>query len=175
MSGAYRLRIAVREDEPSIYSDWLKSARKARTFHGVTSQVFYFWMHAIIETLLDDASVTWLVACASDDPTKIYGWLCGHRATTLAGDQSVVHYVYVKKLYRRVGIATNLLERFVGDAAIVASSMSEAGRELIGDRIYLFNPFLLFARTPTTIAPRRRALPGFVPGDTDGSQEVDDA
>jgi GNAT superfamily N-acetyltransferase len=150
----YRLRLQSKSDEPSIYSDWLRSARKSRTYAGVKSQVFYFWQHLVIEQLLIDPSVTWLVASSLSDPTKIYGWLCGQRADTLAGDQAVIHYLYVKRLYRRVGIASRLIESFAGSApALVVTSMTDSGRALLGDRTFVFNPFLQFARTPET-APK---------------------
>lgn len=175
---AFALRLASTGDRNSIFSDWLKSARKCPTYQGITSQVFFFWMHLTIEQLLDEPSCTWLVACAPNDPTKIYGWLCGQRADTLAGDQAVVHYVYTKKNYRRVGVASRLFEQFVGVAPItVATSLSEVGREFLGDRPYLFNPFLLFAwvpgsaiklrkNHPTNLSRRALASGGYVPSDT---------
>lgn len=178
-AGPYRLRLNTKSDEPSIYSDWLRSARKSRTYAGVKSQVFYFWQHLVIEQLLADPSVTWLIASSLVDPTKIYGWLCGQRADTLAGDQAVIHYLYVKRLYRRVGIASHMLTQFSGSApALVVTSMTDSGRELLGDRTFVFNPYLQFARTPatvsqhaarSTVAKSRRELAGggFDPGEDD--------
>lgn len=173
---AYDIRLVVAGDHASIYSDWLRSARKARTYAGITSQVFFFWMHLTIEQLLGDPTCTWAVACSKDDPTKIYGWLCGQRADTLAGDQAVVHYVYVKKLYRRMGFGTALFDSFVGKApVVVATSMSDSGKVFVPGAV-VFNPFLLFARvpvvvprprknSPVAVSRRRLAEGGFVPED----------
>lgn len=180
---AYKLRLATADDHASIYSDWLRSARKSRTYGGVSSQVFYFWMHLTIEVLLADPGVAWIVACSNTDPTKIYGWMCGQRADTVAGDQGLVHYVYVKKLYRRMGIAEKLIKDFVGSAgALVVTSMTDAGRALLRDALYVFNPFLLFARTPEAVTQHRKNHPtnisrralsrgGYIPDETGPEDE----
>lgn len=149
MTAAYKLRIASPGDHASIFSDWLRSARSAATYRGIPSVVYFYWGHLMVEALLADVGVTWLVACASDDPTKIYGWLCGQRADAASGDQAIVHYVYVKKLYRRVGIASRLMAALESNATVlVATSMSESGKALLHDRTHIFNPFLLFTRVP---------------------------
>lgn len=182
MSAPFRLRLATAQDHASIYSDWLRSARQARAYQGISSTVYFFWMHVLIEQLLEDPhTCTWLVACAADDPTKIYGWLCGQRATTTAaGDQAIVHYVYTKRLYRRVGVATALLKSFVGTApALVTTSRSESGDALLGRRVHVFNPFLLWGHLPDEVpkhSPRhpvsrsRRdiAAGGYAPAETGG-------
>jgi GNAT superfamily N-acetyltransferase len=153
----YKLRLITKDDHPSIFSDWLRSGRKARAFVGITSQVYFFWQHLVVERLLDpDAQCVWLVACAADDPTKIYGWLCGSRADSLAGDQAILHYVYVKKLYRRLGIARRLVEALRGSAEVlVITCLTDAVRALLHDQPFLYNPFLAFIWTPAS-APKRR-------------------
>ncbi len=170
---AFKLRAATKDDHASIFSDWLRSGRKAQAYSGVPSQIYFFWVHLMIENLLAPmAKATWLVACAADDPTKIYGWLCGHRVDSLAGDQAILHYVYVKKLYRRLGIGSRLVEALRGPSEIlVTTARTDAGRAFLHGQTHLYNPFLGFIWIPhpnggPVVGPKhphsvsRRALAG---------------
>jgi GNAT superfamily N-acetyltransferase len=181
----YKLRVVNRDDHNSIFSDWLRSGRKCKATAGVASQIYFFWQHLTIERLLDpEAKCTWLVACSVEDPTKIYGWVCGQRADSIVGDQAIAHYVYVKRLYRRLGIARRLLNALQGEARmLVVTSLTDSGRALLHSRPHVYNPYLQAIYTPST-APKhksghphavsRRALStgGYVPAD--GIEEPDD-
>ncbi len=50
-----------------------------------------------------------IVACGNDDADQIHGWMC----SGLIGDIQIVHGIYVKHVYRGLGIATGLM-RLVG-------------------------------------------------------------
>lgn len=154
----YKFRLVTRDDHNSIFSDWLRSGRKGLAVRGVASQIYFFWQHLTIERLLDPENrCTWLVACSTDDPTKIYGWVCGQRADSIVGDQAIAHYVYVKRLYRRLGIARKLLDALQGSAGVlVVTSLTDAGRALLHGRPHIYNPYLQAIYTPST-APKRHA------------------
>lgn len=149
------LRIKMATDFPRIASDWLKSYRNAPGMKPIPNEVFYWWTHRIVESFWADPTCAVLVACAPDDPNKIFGWFCGQRADSLAGDQTIAHYCYVAKLYRRMGLASRLLEAFDSrpDAAsqpLVITHRTDAGRELLAKRTgpVIYNPYLAWSRAP---------------------------
>jgi GNAT superfamily N-acetyltransferase len=78
-----------------------------------------------------------LIASHVDDPTQILGWVLVEQTRTA----SIVHYVYVKQVFRHLGIASALL-----DSAAVrrgfCSHLTEGGRALAAGRKLLFNPYL---------------------------------
>ncbi len=78
---------------------------------GLLLEAPYRWMvkpvwrkhHAQLEALIDRASV--LVACNPEEPSHIFGYLISEEDPV----GPIVHYVYVKDLYRCTGIARRLL------------------------------------------------------------------
>lgn len=152
MTPPIALRAKTDHDIARVFSDWLKSARNAPVFAQIPNETYYWNQHRVVEALWVDPTVLFVIACDPKDPTKIYGWLAGQRADTLAGDVPVVHYTYVSKLYRRLGVATALLGAFDQHAdktlPVVVTAVSPAGRELLGERTWIYNPFIVWARTP---------------------------
>lgn len=45
-----------------------------------------------------------VVACNPEEPGQIFGWICFERS----GLGTVIHYVYTKHVFRRMGVATAL-------------------------------------------------------------------
>lgn len=149
------VRLKMADDVARVFSDWLRSNRKAAGYASIPNEVYFFWHHRVLESFWADPTCAFVVACAPDDPKKIYGWLCGQRADSLAGDQVILHYVYVAKLFRRMGLASRLLEAFDSrpDAAsqpLVITHRTDAGRELLASRTgpVIYNPYLALARAP---------------------------
>lgn len=159
------VRLKTADDMNRVFSDWLRSYRNAPGMASIPNEVYFYWAHRILESYWSDPTCTFLVACSPEDPRKIFGWLCGQRAESLAGDQVIVHYVYVPKLYRRMGLASRLLSTFDtrpllkdtisgpmlgGDMRpLVVTHRTDAGRELLRSRgVVVYNPFLAWARAP---------------------------
>lgn len=159
------VRLKTADDMNRVFSDWLRSYRNAPGMASIPNEVYFYWAHRILESYWADPTCTFLVACSPEDPRKIFGWLCGQRAESLAGDQVIVHYVYVPKLYRRMGLASRLLSTFDtrplvmdtisgpmlgGDMRpLVVTHRTDAGRELLRSRgVVVYNPFLAWARAP---------------------------
>ncbi len=70
-----------------------------------------------IEAILDQADTRLLMAVADNNPDRIYGWICydppdAHDLGAMAGP--VVHFVYVKRPFRRFGIASALAFQAAG-------------------------------------------------------------
>lgn len=96
------LRGAKIEDLPFIYSTWLRSYRYASQFaKKISNSVFYEWHHKVIDRFIERGGKIF-IAHAPGEPEVILGYLC------LEGDLSTIQYIYVKKAFRKMGIAKEL-------------------------------------------------------------------
>lgn len=94
------IRAAVETDLGLIYSSWLRSYWNARpaALGGVSYADYQSGQRARIDRLL--AAHGARVACSPAAPDTIMGWACD--------DGFVLHYLYVRQTYRRMGIAGQL-------------------------------------------------------------------
>lgn len=100
------VRKMVEEDKAFILSTWLRGYRHSSTFaQRVTNEVYYRWHHLLLERLLARETAVALVACLDDSPEVILGYLAMEKQ-----DASVLHWVYVKADFRRMGIARKLID-----------------------------------------------------------------
>jgi hypothetical protein len=92
-------------DKPFIYSTWLKNY-KSTSLHAkkINDSVFFKNHHDLITRIMNKPGTVVTVAHAHRDPDNIYGYLAYE---TIEG-KDVVHYVYVKGVYQRLGIAKAL-------------------------------------------------------------------
>ena len=87
-------------DTPFIFSSWLRSY--ASSAYGGDN--YYKRHHQVIEQLMARPGVRMLAATPKEDPQTIIGWS--------AQEDSVLHYVYVKEAFRRMGVATLLVGEY---------------------------------------------------------------
>jgi len=155
--GATRLPVVVRrqdeQDIPVCFDGWLRSYRDSRFASRVSSEQYWFFHHQLIEGLWIDPTCAWLIACNPEHPGQVFGFVCGQRAETLSGSALVVHYTWVKRDFRRFGLATRLLATLDTrevPGAIVSTHDTAMGREwLKGAGIAnVYNPYLVLARAP---------------------------
>lgn len=99
MSDQVTLRPMRANDEPYVYSNWLNSYRQSKRAREFPNDVYFAGQKRLVEITLAH-SIT-KMACASDDESLIYGFICC--AT------GVLHYVYVKHAFRGFGIARLML------------------------------------------------------------------
>jgi hypothetical protein len=110
-----KLAVGFRPGEPSdvplIVSSWRKSylnrdreGRAAYPLAHIPATVYFDGQSAIIARILGRASVQ--VAHAAEDPSHIIGWVCFEPA--------VLHYVYVTGMWRKDGLASELVGMNVG-------------------------------------------------------------
>lgn len=90
-------------DVPFVYSSWLKSFRHA--YRKSPPRFYYAYYHPLITKLLARGDTTVCMACDGADQGFIVGWVC---ATRLPSGGTVLHWVYVKRTYRQLGLATAL-------------------------------------------------------------------
>lgn len=129
----WRLRPADAEDEAFLCHSWLKSFRPSAT--EVPGVIYHRGQHEVIERLLGRSIVT--VACNPEDEAQIFGYLVHEKR----GPVVVLHYVYVKAPFRRLGLARALLAH-VGAEGCHYTHRTPAFARLARALRAHFNPYL---------------------------------
>ena len=109
-----RVRKAEGSDIGFIFSSWLKSYRDAFFPENISTTIYYSEHHKVIERLLKGCET--YVACNDNDVAELYGFICGEHIDGIF----VLHYVYVKQLYRSLGVGTMLLNMFKHDPSLAS-------------------------------------------------------
>lgn len=94
------VRTATPDDLRFVHASWFESYRKGGRSPEVGFDVYQREQGALIARLVNSQEV--IIAAARAVPDEICGWVCR--------DRDVAHYVYVKKAYRRLKIATQLCQ-----------------------------------------------------------------
>ena len=139
------IRRARKADIPFITSSWLKSNRYGYMVQSVPNTVYYHQHHKVLEQIIPRSVV--LVACNHEDPDQILGWMCAEVVDTAM----VVHYVYVKKSFRRFGLAKRLIDTMAkveDPPAFMATHSNRDIRDTLERHNVIYNPYLLFAKLP---------------------------
>ena len=146
MGQPFAIRPARQTDLPFVLNSWLRNYHE----HGdgarhVPNEVFFSdaGHHGVVTSLL--ATSTTLIACLPDDDDAICGWCC---AEAYDDGRGVLHFVYVKAPYRRMGVGQTLL-RSVGFPLTVCTHWTPVIRSWRErGRIYVYNPYLAQGVTP---------------------------
>ena len=130
-----------------VASSWLLSYRSSQPTKYIGNDDYYATLHPLVEALArgvrGTGTATTLLAVNPEDSDQIYGWVSyGH-----LGPVPVLHYVYVKELFRRQKIATQLLDQagFTHGSAFFYTFLPRGAEHL--RPLYpaaAYNPFLLF-------------------------------
>lgn len=137
MTEAIVVRQALDSDAPFIFSSWLKSFRSSDFAKHLSNSMYYREHHKLIADILERSQV--ICAVSDEDESQIFGWICAETG----GPVPVVHYVYVKQTYRRVGIASKLLS-LVADGAFLYTHDTGAAPELAKNGVY--SPYFAFMK-----------------------------
>jgi len=139
------LRRARKSDIPFITSSWLKSHRYGYSSQSVPNTVYYHQHHKILEEVIPRSVV--LVACNHEDPDQILGWMCAEVVDTAM----VIHYVYVKKSFRKFGLAKRLVQTMAeveDPPAFMCTHSNREVRDIVEKKEIIYNPYLLFDKLP---------------------------
>lgn len=133
MNQLVRIRAATKDDNPFIFSSWLKSYKIFAK--GITRQVYFREHHRLIEGLLKNAE-TYVAVNAKDD-NQIYGWIC------MDGSQpcKILHFIYVKSSFRNMGIGKTMFELIGDDDFFYTHETLNMG---IFSEKGIFSPYLAF-------------------------------
>ncbi len=137
LSSLMKLRPGAESDEPFIYATWLNGLRHGNETFGFIDQDIYFEnYHKVIEKILVMPNTRIQVACLFDDPDVILGYSVSH-------SDHLLHYVFVKKQWRKIGIADALMPPKLN---VVTHITDVAKSLLIHNQKFnhvIFNPFLI--------------------------------
>ncbi len=94
-------------DTNFVYSTWLRNYKHSSYFaKRIKPSVFFAGHHAVLNHLLAKPAMRLSVACDKNDPETIWGWLACEPSNLM---QTVVHFMFVKDAFRKMGIARTLL------------------------------------------------------------------
>jgi GNAT superfamily N-acetyltransferase len=160
------VRYANDGDINMITNNWLESFRDGYFNSTVSNRVYYNQHHKILEALLPRCMV--LVACHPEEPRIGLGWM----ACEAMDRHLVIHYVYVRKRARQMGVANELLQFVIGSdeldlvrnrvitthqthkSKIITRGVRETGYQDYAARHpeqpieFLYNPYALFWSLP---------------------------
>lgn len=125
---AISLRRASLDDLKFVRDSWLQSYRKGGFAPEVAFPLYQRGQGELVARLAGNYAP--VVAYATAVPDEICGWVCGF--------QGVVHYVYVKQAYRRMKIASQLV-----DGCTEYTHETRAGKRLFAKLGLKFNPYVL--------------------------------
>lgn len=99
------IRTWNKSDLNFILSTWLRSFRHSSpmTKH-LGSDIYYAFHEKVLKHTLAKSNTTVLIATPENDPEVILGYMVVELTT-----DPIIHFTYVKKAFRRFGIAKSLL------------------------------------------------------------------
>ena len=128
------VRDFVADDVPLIYTTFLKSLFYDDSwFSLIPKNEFMKNYHKVIEGILSNSNNKVNIACLKDDPNTILGY------AILSKDETLCHFVFVKKVFRKDGIAKLLVK----DKVKTVTHLTKAGLSLLKKKQLTFNPFLI--------------------------------
>ena len=105
-------------DASFIHSSWLNSYLRNSRWPGVVGPCFHVEHSEVIKRLMDRSEIK--VAAWSEDAETILGWICA--------EPTALHYVFVRKEFRRQGIAKQLAEALIPGIALVTHRTTDADK-----------------------------------------------
>ena len=133
-AGLYEIRNATADDRNFILATFLRGVYYGDSwFSMIPKAIFMAHYKKVAEHLVTSARVT--IACLKDDPNVIIGY------SILSPDASTVHWVFVKAMWRRNGVARSL----VPPSPVAFSHLSALGKTIMTKQFpnTVFNPFAL--------------------------------
>lgn len=127
--------IAVRDYSPEtdknfVYSTWLRGCYYGSDFYGsIHKDTFFKEYGKFLDQLLARPGTELKVACLLSDPDTILGYAC-YKGSTL-------HWVYVKEVFRKKGIATQLIPANIS----TITHITPVGLNLAKKKQMEFNPW----------------------------------
>lgn len=123
-------------DHAFVMSTWLRGLYYGDSwFSLIPKAIFMANYKLILEAIIAKPTNVILIACDINDHDTIFGFSC------LSMDFNVIHWTFVKKLFRGKGVGKSL----VPQSPVSVSHLSETGKALLASKFpnTVFNPFSL--------------------------------
>lgn len=128
------------DDLAFIVDGWIRTYRKSTGTKGVPSEVYYRYHRNLIMRTLAESEV--FIAKHSEHDDQLYGFIAFEERR----EGTVIHYIYVKRLFRKFGIASELLKQ-IPIAEFGFYSHDTYASKFIAPKGYVFNPYLFYERS----------------------------
>lgn len=131
--------MAVREyqesDKNFIFATWLRGLYNGNSLYGcIPMKVFMDNYHNYIEAVLKSPNTKVNVAYLKEDPEVILGY------SVLSQDGAKLHWTYVKKPWRNIGIAKSLTPSTIN----TVTNITKVGLSILRNHKDIqFNPFVM--------------------------------
>lgn len=139
------LKATTRQMRPKdlgfILNSWLKSYRNSDFAKHIPNDVFFDEHKAVISNLLKKADFK--IICNFEDPDQIYGYICSDR---LKSSIPVIHYCYIKYVYRHLGLAHKFLKQSIpefGESDVFITHCTKAAQKTKDSLKLIYIPYLL--------------------------------
>lgn len=104
MESNFTIRPVMDSDLSFIFSTWLKSFRYSSLFaKDIDNDIYYKYHQLVIERILSRVPTIY-IACDKVNPETVFGYIIG--------EGEVLHFLYVKKDFRKLGIGGILLDTY---------------------------------------------------------------
>lgn len=114
----HMMRPATEADLGFLRDPWVQEMRHSPWSRGVPDDVYFPEMKAFVGRVLRRSYT--LIACNPEDPTHVFGFVTFERP-------NVVHWIYVKRAYQRVGLGQALLDAAkLAGGKLIATQASSA-------------------------------------------------
>jgi GNAT superfamily N-acetyltransferase len=129
------------DDDGVIYNPWCHQIRKSPPFDGWEPEAFAEHKRSVIEPLVERCKPVF--ACDPEHEDHVYGWVCSE----VAEEKQILHFVYVKGVFRNNGIGTALMKfAFPGfgknERPLYYTHQTRAIRHLNAKWRTIWNPYL---------------------------------
>lgn len=134
-TGLYDIRDYKIEDKNFILKSFLLGVHYGNSwFNLIPKDIFMFNYKKIAEHLVSSPNYVIKVACLKEDSDTIIGY------SIMSADYLTLHWVYIKKKWRRKGIAKNIVPK----RPIAVTHLTELGKSLMSKfENTIFNPFAI--------------------------------
>lgn len=127
-----KFREPTKADYNFLASSWLKSFRKFEP--KISADVYYKHHNKLIDLIMQRAKV--IIACNEHDEEQVFGYIVYEECPI-----SIVHYVYVKEAYRKMGIAKALGKAGHITDVFVFTHLTHASYTVFKDKKSYYNPY----------------------------------
>lgn len=136
----WSIRGALPSDIPFIYHSWIQSMHHdSRLGKSCLTEVFLQGQTQVIDAILSEPDTDIHVACDLTEHDVIFGYMVFQKPRTL-------HYVFVKKDFRRFGIADYFATWMMPQEDVEYTHRTESTKSFIIKNYpqMTYNPFLLY-------------------------------
>lgn len=131
------IRQPNQDDLGFIYNSWLKSFRQ--TVPSIDKPIYFIEQRKIIDKIFDRSKI--YISCNPEHLDQIFGYVIFDESPRKF---TIVHYVYVKHPYRRLGIGDELMNLIDKKPVPFVGSHTSRCFDFIKDKWdIVFNPYIL--------------------------------